>query len=247
MKKKDVKVSLKDLYQMMISDTRYGYTRNNGLMPDGAFDHCRTYLPLMAREDADYAAHTAKQLAEEAISEVHRYSLGEPHNRFSIELKEGDRVQEIQDEWVKGLYRRSCGKEFRASPDMKVFVKGKESPILRLVKDKDSGKIMAFAVSEDNDYQVRLYKKDGRPGWWNSSINVYRDSGEACDEGEELFLEVSRKRKIGDLDLKIYMDFIEYCLQFLVDSTTVNKAYPYNYPDYLEFKIEHPIPDHTSD
>lgn len=241
MKKKEVKVSLKDLYQMMICETRYGYTRNNGLMPSGAFDHCRTYLPLMAEADAEYAAHTAKQLAEEAISEVDRYSLREPHNRFSIEFKEGGRVQEIQDEWVKGLYRRTCGKEFRASPDISFSVKGEESPILRLVKDKDSGKITAFAVFEDGDYQVRLYKRDGPPGQWLSSTDVYRDSGEACEEGEGLFVEVSRKRKIGDLDLKIYMSFIEYCLRFL------DKARPYNYPDYLEFKIEHPIPDHISD
>lgn len=62
-------IELKDLYQLLIAECRYGYTRNNHLMPEGAYDHVKQYLPLMIEEDKDFAIHTAQQLCEECISE----------------------------------------------------------------------------------------------------------------------------------------------------------------------------------
>ena len=62
-------VKLKDVYQFLIDSCRYGYTRNNHLMPDGAYEKCIEYLPKVANEDPDYAAYIAKQLCEECISE----------------------------------------------------------------------------------------------------------------------------------------------------------------------------------
>ena len=68
MREKTVKVNLKDLYQFLISACRYGYTRNNHLMPDGAYDHVKEYITKIAKCDKDYAISTVKQLCEECIS-----------------------------------------------------------------------------------------------------------------------------------------------------------------------------------
>lgn len=74
---KIVQVSLKDLYQFLITECRYGYSRNNHLMPDGAYDHVKTYLPFMKSVDADMAINTAKQLCEECIEmELFQFSDG---------------------------------------------------------------------------------------------------------------------------------------------------------------------------
>ena len=62
-------IDVRDLYQLLIAECRYGYTRNNHLMPDGAYDHVKKYLPIMLKEDQEFAIHTAKQLCEECISE----------------------------------------------------------------------------------------------------------------------------------------------------------------------------------
>lgn len=64
---KNVKINLKDLYQFLICECRYGYTRNNHLMPSGAFEHVKEYIPKIAEQDIDFAVHTVKQLCEECI------------------------------------------------------------------------------------------------------------------------------------------------------------------------------------
>ena len=66
---KTVQTTIHDLYQLLLAECRYGYKRNNHLMPDGAYSHVKTYLPLMFNEDADMALHTACQLCEECICE----------------------------------------------------------------------------------------------------------------------------------------------------------------------------------
>jgi len=66
---KKIEVSLKHLYWYLIDTCRYGYTRNNHLMPATAFDTCRELLPKIAEADAEYAIYVANQLAEEAISD----------------------------------------------------------------------------------------------------------------------------------------------------------------------------------
>lgn len=68
-KKEVVKVEIDDLYQFMIAECRYGYRRNNHLMPWGAYEHVKEYLPLMLKVNPDTAIHTALQLCEECISD----------------------------------------------------------------------------------------------------------------------------------------------------------------------------------
>lgn len=68
-KEQKVGITMKDLYQFLLTDCRYGYSRNNHLMPWGAYDHAKKYLPKMLKKDEEYATSTAKQLCEECISD----------------------------------------------------------------------------------------------------------------------------------------------------------------------------------
>lgn len=69
-KEKDnyIKVPVKNMYQLLLSECRYGYMRNNHLMPSCAYDDVKNFLPIMLSQDIDYALVTAKQLCEECIS-----------------------------------------------------------------------------------------------------------------------------------------------------------------------------------
>ena len=68
-KLKTLPLELKDIYQMLIAECRYGYTRNNHLMPWGAYDKVRRIVPEMYEVDAEYAIYTLKQICEECISD----------------------------------------------------------------------------------------------------------------------------------------------------------------------------------
>lgn len=61
-------IELKDVYQLLLSECRYGYTRNNHLMPDGAYTKVKKYIPEMYKIDKDYALRTLQQICEECIS-----------------------------------------------------------------------------------------------------------------------------------------------------------------------------------
>ena len=67
--KRGVRVDVKDLYQLLVAECRYGYGRNNHLMPWGAYEHVREYLPIMYATDPEFALSTACQVCEECISD----------------------------------------------------------------------------------------------------------------------------------------------------------------------------------
>ena len=69
MENKTIVVDLKDFYQLLIVECRYGYTRNNHLMPSGAYEKVKQYFPEMFKIDEEYAIYTLKQLCEECISQ----------------------------------------------------------------------------------------------------------------------------------------------------------------------------------
>jgi len=62
-------IELRDIYQFLISECRYGYTRNNHLMPGGAYDKVKRLVPQMYAIDKEYAIYTLKQICEECISD----------------------------------------------------------------------------------------------------------------------------------------------------------------------------------
>ena len=66
---KTLDLNLKDIYQMLIAECRYGYGRNNHLMPDGAYDKVKRIVPQMYEVDKEYAVYTLKQICEECISD----------------------------------------------------------------------------------------------------------------------------------------------------------------------------------
>ena len=66
---KTMNVSLKNVYQLLISEMRYGYRRNNHLMPSCGYDRVKTLVPQMYEVDKEYAIYTMKQLCEECISD----------------------------------------------------------------------------------------------------------------------------------------------------------------------------------
>lgn len=65
---KKLEISLKDIYQLLISELRYGYTRNNHLMPSSAFTRVKDIIPKMIEVDKDFALATLRQICEECIS-----------------------------------------------------------------------------------------------------------------------------------------------------------------------------------
>lgn len=66
---KTMNVSLKNIYQLLISEMRYGYRRNNHLMPSCGYDKVKTLIPQMYEVDKEYTIYTMKQLCEECISD----------------------------------------------------------------------------------------------------------------------------------------------------------------------------------
>lgn len=61
-------LTLKDVYQLLITTCRYAYTRNNHLVPATTFEQVLGLVKKMNFYDSDYAIYTAKQLCEECIS-----------------------------------------------------------------------------------------------------------------------------------------------------------------------------------
>ena len=66
---KNIEISTTELYRFLISDLRYGYTRNNHLMPSCAYGESKRLLQNMYSIDKETALITAKQLCEECIND----------------------------------------------------------------------------------------------------------------------------------------------------------------------------------
>lgn len=66
---KTLDIPLKDAYQLLIGECRYGYSRNNHLMPSCAYDKVKRIVPQMYEVDKEYAVYTLKQICEECISD----------------------------------------------------------------------------------------------------------------------------------------------------------------------------------
>jgi len=66
---KTMELSLKDVYQLLIGDLRYGYSRNNHLMPGCAYTRTKRLIDRMYEIDNEYALYTLKQICEECITD----------------------------------------------------------------------------------------------------------------------------------------------------------------------------------
>ena len=66
----NIEIDSKILYQLLISEERYGCTRNNHLMPSGGFKNIKDILSEFYAKDKDWGLTTAKQLCGEVINEL---------------------------------------------------------------------------------------------------------------------------------------------------------------------------------
>lgn len=244
-KNKTVSVDLSDLYQFMISECRYGYTRNNHLMPWGAFNHVYEYLPLMVKVDPDWAVSTATQLAEEAISELHSYSFNEDKNKAEIFYEKNGEKDSLKAKWVSGINRYSVDYNFKVAGNMVFRV-----PTVFKLNDEEASQQIILEISNKNNgkyfvrrsschgYNISLFEPDpAREGWFKNVAYNYsmlsNDSMEV-DEGHEFLLTVSKE---DQLDVADYYKFIRYCLKIVKEN---GGRKPYNYDDFEEFLKEHP-------
>ena len=67
--KEYIKIDVHKLYQLLITELRYGYTRNNHLMPSSAYNDASDLLDRILDADEGVAVSTAKQLCEECIGD----------------------------------------------------------------------------------------------------------------------------------------------------------------------------------
>lgn len=62
----NININEKDLYQFIIAEMRYAFTRDNHLMPWGAIEHAKKYISLMP----GFGIDTARQLKDEIETEM---------------------------------------------------------------------------------------------------------------------------------------------------------------------------------
>lgn len=82
-----IEVDVKTMYQLLVESLRYGYTRNNHLVPDGCYDTVKKYIPVMESVDPEFTIYTVEQLCEECISDnlVRNFYSGEDDEFYNRE------------------------------------------------------------------------------------------------------------------------------------------------------------------
>ena len=240
-KKKDkVPVEIGDLYQFMICECRYGYTRNNHLMPWGAFRHVYEYLPKMEKADLERAASTACQLAEEAISELWGYFRNvSPRIATLVVSKDGEEVERADAKWTTGVHCFSIEREIELTPGMtysvvtedwktkqkivKPFLEVTEKDGKAYVKDKEM--VIGFST------RICEPDPDHGEGWYKSFL--IPQQGALTDIGKKVLLLVEKDHQ---LDMNEYCEFIDYCLSVAGKNGNV----PYNIHDYTDVLRDYP-------
>ena len=239
-KDKTVSVSLSDLYQFLVSECRYGYTRNNHLMPWGAFRHVYEYLPLMVEADADRAIGTAKQLAEEAISELCRYSFNEDKNKAEVFYTIDWEKVSMTARWVPGVNKFAVYYDFQVVGNMEAKVpslfklNNEEAAQQTILESSDKGDGKYFVQrSSCPGYSIVLYEPDPEHENCFKSVVWPKDVAEV-EEGHEFLLTVSKE---DQLDVTEYYEFIRYCLKIVKEN---GGKKPFNYEDFRGFLKNHP-------
>lgn len=238
-KGKSIRVKVNDLYQLLIGDCRYGYTRNNHLMPWGAFEHCKKYLPIVKEVDPICAAHTASQLADEAIQELTRDALDDDKKKFFF-LQEGiaDEKREIHAEWEPGVGEFEASVIFLGAPGITFSLPSGEK-ILSLVESE--GKLLVKYEEDEakypREFRYRLYEEDKCvPNLFNS-VSHWSNQDNVIEKDRRLLFLMSRDKR--SLDVNMYEEFIDFCVDF---AKNAGGYPPYNYEDYEEFLRTHPKP-----
>jgi len=78
---KKIEIEIGDLYHLLVAECRYGYIRNNHLMPWAAYERVKKLIPEMYKVDKEYAIYTLKQICTECMdSELVYYIAREDEN-----------------------------------------------------------------------------------------------------------------------------------------------------------------------
>lgn len=234
-----VKVKLKDLYQMLIEGNRYGFTRNNHLMPDGSFEHCKTYLPKMEEVDATWAVHTARQLADEAISRLTEDGLlYEDSRKFDATIHNGQQDLHVCCSWSSG------GRQFEVScDDLKV-----SGPITATVVDKEGSHEIVSAPDGDllAHYLLVLYRKTEE-----GNVVTLSPLQKAPEPGEVVYVRIIPSFAGKQFDCQLYVEFIDWCLSFIKSTIEEHSIWdrtggmPYNLEDYHAYLNDRPWLKHN--
>ena len=64
----NMELSLRDVYQLLLTEGRYAYTRNNHLMPSAFYDRVHKLIEKMVEINKESGLDTLKQIVEECIS-----------------------------------------------------------------------------------------------------------------------------------------------------------------------------------
>ena len=240
-------VDVHTLYQLLLSDCRYGYTRNNHLMPWGAFEHCRVLLPQMLEANPETAIHTARQLAEEAIGQLWSDSFRDEEKQFMVEMTgPGGSREEIWTKWSPGTYQYDAFKTFKAEAGL-TFTDEHGNKLLSTEEcEDDPGMIRVIypefditkSFSKDRLW-ARMYKQiEVRP---SKEGTAHYDSvlpyDNKVEKGRAMAFVAERAEK--DFDVRLCEDFIDFCLGFLEENDAQK---PYNYESYEKYLSEHPKP-----
>lgn len=250
---KKVQVGVHDLYQMMIGECRYGWTRNNHLMPDGAYNHCLNYLPEMFKVDRDYAIHTTLQLMSETIEEIRRESFNDEkrQSKFSIVHDDG-RTDVCESTWVgDGTCRFIAQTTFTVEPKLRIV---DLSSGLTLVEfsdvDGDGGLAFRFAFGDNDEesikkmldyaYEFRLYRQTDSEGNEFLSIPFYEYNRKVRVGDTMMFSMVSKyQTDFTCFDYEGGLTFVGGLLEYLINAS-YRERLPYNFRDLEEFLETHP-------
>jgi len=250
---KKVEVGIHDLYQMMISECRYGWTRNNHLMPDGAYNHCLDYLPEMFKIDRDYAIHTTLQLMSETIEEIRKESFNDwkRSSKFALVHDDGS-TEEHKSTWEgDGTYRFIAHTTFTVEPKLRIV---DPLSLLTLVEfsdvDEEGNVTFRFAFGDnDNDslkemleyeYDFRLYEQTDSEGNEFLSIPFYEQGRKAKVGDTMMFSMVSKyQTDFRCFDYEGALMFVDGLLEYLLNAASYDRL-PYNFKDLEEFLETHP-------
>lgn len=76
----NISINERDLYQFIIAEMRYGFTKDNLIFPENAIQHAKKYIPSMP----DFGVVTAEHLKLEIESEMRIKKFSEANEQKLI-------------------------------------------------------------------------------------------------------------------------------------------------------------------
>lgn len=229
-RKRNIRVDAYDLYQLLVAECRYGYTRDNHLMPGGAFAHSKKYLAEMLSCDKSLACYAATQLVREAVDQLLSKGKAEEQNAFSVSfVLFGEEIKKT-DSRFSLTTGQTVWDEVKLSPGLEIVAKkGEQSFVLFRIKEKGICELCDEAFIP---FSLRFYTMEANtPGelWGLLASDLL------SEESKEVTVKIEYTPMFGTVRLSEYMDFIEFCFDFLKKNSAVDLT-PSYYKDYLEYK-----------